>query len=50
LRIAIFGVGIWPTPLYSAISPAIMWLQKAHYNALANLLYFVALLVLLPVG
>jgi O-antigen/teichoic acid export membrane protein len=48
--IAIFGLGLWHTLLYSTISPAIMSLQKTHYNALANLLYFVALLVLLPLG
>jgi len=48
--IAIFGLGLWHTLLYSTISPAIMSLQKAHYNALANLLYFVALVVLLPLG
>lgn len=48
--IAIFGLGLWHTLLYSTISPAIMSLQKSHYNALANLLYFVTLLVLLPLG
>ena len=48
--IAIFGLGLWHTLLYSTTSPAIMSLQKAHYNALANLLYLVALLVLLPLG
>jgi O-antigen/teichoic acid export membrane protein len=48
--IAIFGLGLWHTLLYSTTSPAIMSLQKAHYNALANLLYFVALLALLPLG
>jgi O-antigen/teichoic acid export membrane protein len=48
--IAIFGLGLWHTLLYNTISPAIMSLQKAHYNALANLLYFISLLVLLPVG
>jgi O-antigen/teichoic acid export membrane protein len=48
--IAIFGLGLWHTLLYSTTSPAIMSLQKAHYNALANLLYFVALVVLLPLG
>lgn len=48
--IAIFGFGLWHTLLYSTTSPAIMSLQKAHYNALANLLYFVTLLVLLPLG
>jgi O-antigen/teichoic acid export membrane protein len=48
--IAIFGLGLWHTLLYSTISPAIMSLQKTHYNALANLLYFIALSVLLPIG
>lgn len=48
--IAIFGLGLWHTLLYNTISPAIMSLQKAHYNALANLLYCIALFVLLPIG
>jgi O-antigen/teichoic acid export membrane protein len=48
--IAIFGLGLWHTLLYSTTSPAIMSLQKSHYNALANLLYFVALVTLLPLG
>jgi O-antigen/teichoic acid export membrane protein len=48
--IAIFGLGLWHTLLYSTTSPAIMSLQKSHYNALANLLWFVALVSLLPVG
>lgn len=48
--IAIFGIGLWHTLLYNTISPAIMSLQKAHYNALANLLYCAALFVLLPLG
>jgi O-antigen/teichoic acid export membrane protein len=48
--IAIFGLGLWHTLLYSTTSPAIMSLQKSHYNALANLLYFVALVCLLPLG
>jgi O-antigen/teichoic acid export membrane protein len=48
--IAIFGLGLWHTLLYSTTSPAIMSLQKTHYNALANLLYFVALVALLPLG
>jgi O-antigen/teichoic acid export membrane protein len=48
--IAIFGLGLWHTLLYSTTSPAIMSLQKSHYNALANLLYLIALLVLLPLG
>lgn len=48
--IAIFGLGLWHTLLYSTTSPAIMSLQKSHYNALANLLYFVTLISLLPLG
>jgi O-antigen/teichoic acid export membrane protein len=48
--IAIFGLGLWHTLLYSTTSPAIMSLQKSHYNALANLLYFLALVSLLPLG
>ena len=48
--IAIFGLGLWHTLLYSTTSPAIMSLQKSHYNALANLLYLIALLVLFPNG
>jgi O-antigen/teichoic acid export membrane protein len=48
--IAIFGIGLWHTLLYNTISPAIMSLQKAHYNALANLLYCLALFALLPLG
>jgi O-antigen/teichoic acid export membrane protein len=48
--IAIFGLGLWHTLLYNTTSPAIMSLQKSHYNALANLLYFVTLVSLLPLG
>jgi len=48
--IAIFGLGLWHTLLYSTTSPAVMSLQKSHYNALANLLYFVTLVCLLPLG
>jgi O-antigen/teichoic acid export membrane protein len=48
--IAIFGIGLWHTLLYNTISPAIMSLQKAHYNALANLLYCLTLFALLPAG
>src|SRR6202041_396418 len=48
--IAIFGLGLWHTLLYSTTSPAIMSLQKSHYNALANLLWFLALVSLLPLG
>jgi O-antigen/teichoic acid export membrane protein len=48
--IAIFAAGLWHTLLYNTITPAIMSLQKAHYNALANLLYCIALFGLLPLG
>ena len=48
--IAILAAGLWHTLLYSTITPAIMSLQKAHYNALANLLYFLSLCALLPLG
>jgi O-antigen/teichoic acid export membrane protein len=48
--IAILAAGLWHTLLYSTVTPAIMSLQKAHYNALANLLYFVTLCAMLPVG
>jgi O-antigen/teichoic acid export membrane protein len=48
--IAIFGIGLWHTLMYNTITPAIMSLQKAHYNALANLLYCIALLAMLPTG
>lgn len=46
--IAIFGIGLWHTLLYSTTTPAIMALQKSHYNAFAYFLYFVALVVSLP--
>jgi O-antigen/teichoic acid export membrane protein len=48
--IAIFGIGLWHTLLYSTITPAIMSLQKSHYNALANLAYCITLFVILPLG
>jgi O-antigen/teichoic acid export membrane protein len=48
--IAIFGLGLWHTLLYSTVTPAILSLQKAHYNALANLFYCIALFILLPLG
>ena len=48
--IAIFGLGLWHTMLYSTITPAILSLEKSHYNAMANLAYCVTLFVLLPVG
>jgi len=48
--IAIFGMGLWHTLLYSTTSSAIMSLAKSHYNALANFLYFTAVVSLLPLG
>jgi len=48
--IAILALGLWHTLLYSTITPAIMSLQKAHYNALANFFYFLTLCTLLPIG
>ena len=48
--IAIFGMGLWHTLLYNTTSPAIMSLQKSHYNAVANLFWFITLVSLLPLG
>ena len=48
--VAILAVGLWHTLLYSTVTPAIMSLQKAHYNALANFFYFFTLCTLLPLG
>jgi O-antigen/teichoic acid export membrane protein len=48
--IAVLAAGLWHTLLYSTVTPAILSLQKAHYNALANLLYFISLCTLLPLG
>jgi O-antigen/teichoic acid export membrane protein len=35
--IGILAAGLWHTTLYSTVSPAIIALSKAHYNAVANL-------------
>jgi O-antigen/teichoic acid export membrane protein len=48
--IAIFAIGLWHTLLYSTISPAILALQKSHYNALAYGVNCVALFIALPLG
>jgi O-antigen/teichoic acid export membrane protein len=48
--IAIFAIGLWHTLLYNTVSPAIMSLQKSHYNAIGNLFYCITLFGLLPVG
>ena len=48
--VPILAVGLWHTLLYSTISPAILSLQKAHYNAFAYLVYCISLYILLPWG
>jgi O-antigen/teichoic acid export membrane protein len=48
--VAVLALGLWHTLLYSTVTPAILSLQKAHYNALANLLYFITLCAMLPLG
>ncbi|MBB6142794.1 O-antigen/teichoic acid export membrane protein [Silvibacterium bohemicum] len=48
--IAILALGLWHTLLYSTISPAIMALQKAHYNAVAYGVYCVTLFAALYFG
>jgi len=48
--IAIFAVGLWHTLLYYTISYAVLSLQQAHYNAVANLCYCITLFLLLPLG
>ena len=35
--VAILAVGLWHTLLYSTLSPAILALQKSHYNAIADM-------------
>lgn len=48
--IAIFALGLWHTLLYNTISYAILSLQQAHYNAIANFCYCVTLFAILPLG
>jgi O-antigen/teichoic acid export membrane protein len=48
--VGIFALGLWHTMLYGTTNPAIMALQKAHYNAFAYLVYCVSLYILLPWG
>jgi hypothetical protein len=48
--IPILAVGLWHTLLYSTISPAILSLQKPHYNAFAYLVYCITLFIFLPWG
>jgi O-antigen/teichoic acid export membrane protein len=48
--IGILAVGLWHTVLYNTVSPAILALSKAHYNAASNLVYCISLFTLIPVG
>jgi O-antigen/teichoic acid export membrane protein len=48
--VGVLAAGLWHTMLYSTLSPAILALSKAHYNAAANLVYCVSLFTLIPLG
>ena len=48
--IGILAIGLWHTLLYSTTSPAILSLQKSHYNAIAYLVYCISLYIALPLG
>lgn len=48
--VGVLAAGLWHTTLYSTLSPAILALSKAHYNAVANLLYCISLFTLIPLG
>jgi O-antigen/teichoic acid export membrane protein len=48
--VCVLAAGLWHTILYSTLSPAILALSKAHYNAFANLIYCISLFTLIPVG
>ena len=48
--VGVLAVGLWHTMLYSTLSPAILALSKAHYNAGANLVYCICLFTLIPLG
>lgn len=48
--VGILAIGLWHTLLYSTISPAILSLRKAHYNAFAYLIYCLGLFIALPLG
>jgi O-antigen/teichoic acid export membrane protein len=48
--VGILAIGLWHTTLYSTVSSAILALSKAHYNALANGVFVVALFTLIPLG
>jgi hypothetical protein len=46
----VLALGLWHTMLYGTLSPAILALSKAHYNAAANLVYCISLFTLIPLG
>jgi len=48
--VGVLAAGLWHTMLYSTVSPAILALSKAHYNAAANLVFCISLFVLIPLG
>ena len=48
--VGMLAVGLWHTILHSTLSPAILALSKAHYNAVANLAYCISLFTLIPLG
>jgi hypothetical protein len=48
--VGILAFGLWHTTLYSTLSPAILALSKAHYNAIGNLVFCIALFTLIPLG
>jgi O-antigen/teichoic acid export membrane protein len=48
--IGIFALGLWHTLLYNTLSYAILSLQQAHFNAIANFCYCVTLFAVLPIG
>lgn len=48
--VGVLAAGLWHTMLYGTLSPAILALSKAHYNAAANLVYCVSLFTLIPLG
>jgi O-antigen/teichoic acid export membrane protein len=48
--IGLLTLGLWHTLLYSTTSPAILSLQKAHYNAIGYLVYCITLFIGLPIG
>ncbi|MFT4114986.1 oligosaccharide flippase family protein [Silvibacterium sp.] len=48
--IGILAIGLWHTLLYSTAYPAVLSLQKSHYNAIAYLTYCITLFIALPLG